>query len=254
MNTLNGASLLASAAAGTLIIINCCKIILNGDRAVRTGLLTLHTTDTTVRACLTGNRTLIVAGALNNNSGRLCEHMNNALRTGLGAKATADTSNGINLCNAVITDVNSILGTNGYTIAVAKTSISTLGISGVSKLCCLTGLDTVVNVLSILCLALTVTSNKGNLLLYVAGSETHDLSNLLCYVSTTGGTEAGIISLSLTESSGIAVTTGEATSTAVCAGKAITNCSNALVYLNSEEGSGKSKNDSANKRDNNKNY
>ena len=47
MYTLNGTYIVAGSAACTLIIINYGKIILNLDCSLGTGLLTLHTTDTT---------------------------------------------------------------------------------------------------------------------------------------------------------------------------------------------------------------
>ena len=255
MNTLYGTCIVASATTCTLIIVNNSKIILNCNCAMRTGLLTLHTADTAVGACLTCNSALVMAGALNNDSAGLGEHVDNALRTGLSTEAATDTSNGINLGNAVLgIDVNSVLGTNLHTVAVTKTSEGTLGVTGEGKLNCLTGLNSVVNVLSVLCLALTVTTNEGNLLNNVACSETHNLCNLSSYVSTTGSTEAGVIGLALGESSGIAVTTGEATSTAVRTGKAITNCSSTLIHLNSEEAGSKGKNDCTNKCNDYENY
>ena len=93
---------MASATACTLRVINSSEIILNLDCSLGTGLLTLHTADTAVGACLTCNSALIVAGALNNDSAGLGEHVNNALRTGLSTEAATDTSNGINLGNAIL--------------------------------------------------------------------------------------------------------------------------------------------------------
>jgi hypothetical protein len=196
-----------------------------------------------------------MAGALNNDSAGLGEHADDALGTGLGTKATTDTSNGVNLSNAVLgIDVNSILGTNSHTIAVTKTSVGTLGVTGIGGLSRLTGLNTVVNVLSVLCLALTVTSNVSYLCSNVTCSETTDLGNLSSNLGAAGNTESRVIALALTESLCITVTARVTASTAVCSGETITNSNNLLVFLNCEEGSGKSKNDSANKRNNNKNY
>lgn len=250
-----GTNLYAGATAGAERIVDGRQVIDNSDRAVRTGLLALHTADTAVGAYLTCNSALIVAGALNNDSAGLGEHVDDALRTGLSTKATTDTSNGINLSNAVLgIDVNSVLRTNSHTITVAETSEGTLSVTGEGKLNCLTGLNSVVNVLSVLCLALAVTTNESNLLSNVACGETHDLCNLSCYVSTTGSTEAGVIGLALGESCGVAVTTREATSTTVRTGKAITNCSSTLIYLNSKEAGSKGKNDCTNKRNDYENY
>ena len=50
----------ARATTGTERVIYGCKIIDNLDSAFRTGLLTLHTTDTTVGAGLSGYCALVV--------------------------------------------------------------------------------------------------------------------------------------------------------------------------------------------------
>ena len=253
MNTLHGTNIVTSSAARTLIIINCGEIILYLDCSLGTGLLTLHTADTAVGASLTGYSSLIVAGALNNNTGGVVNHMNYAVGTGLSTERASDTLGRIDLCNAVFTNVNCVVGTYGNTVTVAKTSEGTLGIAGVRKLSSLTGLDTVVNVLSVLCLALTVTSNVSYLCSNVTCSEANDLTDLLCNVGTTGDTEAGVIALALTESLCITVTTRVTAGTAVCTGKAITNSNNLLIFLNCKECSRNSKNYSTNECDNYKN-
>ena len=248
VNTLNGTYLVTSSATGTLIIIDYREIILNLDGAVRTGLLALHTTDTAVVASLAGNSTLIVAGALNYNASALAKHMNNTVGTGLSTEATADTLNGINLCNAIfLADMNSILRANRYTVAVAKAGVGAGSVARIIELCSLTGLNTVVNVLSVLGLAVSVTSNISNLCLNVACRKSHDLTELSSNVSTAGDTEAGIVALALTESLCVSVTARVAAGTAVCAGETVTNCNDLFIFLNCKEGSSNSKNYCANK-------
>ena len=255
VDTMYGAYVVTSATACTLRVINSSEIILNLDCSLGTGLLTLHTADTTVRAYLTCNSTLIVAGALNDNSGGLVNNVDYVVRTSLCTDAASDTLGRINLCDTTLcVNVNSILGTNLHTVAVAKTSEGTLGVAGEGKLNCLTGLNAVVNVLSVSRTARSVTTNVSNLCNNVACGETHDLCNLSSYVSATGSTEAGVIGLALRESCGVAVTTGESTSTTVRTGKAITNCSSTLINLNSEEASGKGKNDCTYKCNDYENY
>ena len=60
VDTVNGTNLNAGATACAKIVVDARKIILYGDCAVRTGLLTLHTADTTVGAILTGKSALIL--------------------------------------------------------------------------------------------------------------------------------------------------------------------------------------------------
>jgi hypothetical protein len=254
VNTLLRTNILTSATSGTLRIINYSKIILNLDCTVRTGLLTLHTANTAVRTSLVGYSTLIVAGTLNNNSGLFANNVNNVVRTGLFAKTTADTLGRIYVSNTILrVDLDSILRTNCDTVAVAKTSIGTNGITCVRKLCSLTGLDAVVNVLSVLRLAMTVTSNECNLSINVTCSKAHDLTDLSSNVCAAGDTEAGVVTLALTESLSVTVTTGVTASTAVSTGKAITNSNNLLIFLNCKEACSKGKNNSTNKSNQRKN-
>ena len=254
MYTLLGAYLVASTTAGTLLIINYSKVVYNLNCSLGAGLLTLHTADTTVGACLVGYSALIIAGALNNHTGLLAYYMNNAVRTGLSAKTAAYALSRINVCDAVFgIDGNSILGANRDTVAISETSVGTYGIARVRKLCSLTGLNSIVNVLSVLGLAVTVTSNVGDLSVNVASSKTNDLTDLSRNVSATGDTKAGIIALALTESLSITVTARVTASAAVCAGKAITNRNDLLVFLNRKEACGKGKNNSTYKSNQRKN-
>ena len=251
VNTLLGANLLTSSATCTLRVINYGEIILYLDCAVRTGLLTLHTADTAVGASLVGYSTLVMAGALNNNASLFAYNVDNVVGTGLLAKATADTESGIDIRNTVFgIDNDSIVRTNGNTVTVAKTSIAANGVTRVRELCRLTGLNTVVNVLSVLGLAMSVTSNVCNLAFNLACCETHDLCKLSRNVSTAGDTEAGVVGLTFAKSLCISVTTRITASTAVSTGKTVTNSNNLFIFLNCKEGSGNSKN----YRTDNRNY
>ena len=243
VNTLLGAYFLTSAAAGTLGIIDGGEIVLNLDRSVRTGLLTLHTTDTAYGTNLVGNSALIMAGALNDNASIVGNNVNYVIGTGLCTDATTDTLGRIDVSDALLgIDDDSILGAYCNAVAVAETCKGTVTVTGIVKLCSCTGLDAVVNVLSLLGLASAVTAYVRNLGSNVTCCKTHDLAELLCNVSATGSTEAGVIGLALTKSLRISVTSGVAAGTAVCTGKAVTNCNNLLIFLNCEEGSSNGKN------------
>ena len=60
MQAVHGANLNARTATGAERIIYSRKIILNGNSAVRAGLLALHTADTSVSAVFTCRRAFVV--------------------------------------------------------------------------------------------------------------------------------------------------------------------------------------------------
>ena len=97
-----GADLNARAATCAERVIDGREVILYGDSTVRTGLLTLHTSDTANRANLACYSTLIMAGALNKNSGLFADDVDNAIGTSLCTKATTDTLLRINLGDALL--------------------------------------------------------------------------------------------------------------------------------------------------------
>ena len=197
-----------------------------------------------------------MAGALNNNASALLNDVDNVVRTGLSADSTTDTLGRIDVSNAVLgIDADCILRTYCDTVAVTKACEGTSGITCVAHISSRTGLNAVVNELSVFGKAGAVTTNVSDLSLYVACCKTHDLGNLSSNISATGSTKTGVVGFTLTESLCIAVTTGETTSTAVCTGEAITNCKNTLILFNCKECSSKSKKNSTSNSDNsNYNY
>ena len=102
VNTLNGANIVTCATTRTLAVIDGGKVVFNLDCSLRTGLLTLHTSDTANRANLACYSTLIMAGALNKNSGLFADDVDNAIGTSLCTKATTDTLLRINLGDALL--------------------------------------------------------------------------------------------------------------------------------------------------------
>ena len=62
-----GTRISTSSAIGTLFMINYSEIMLNVYCIIWASLLALAATDTTVRACFTGNCTLVVIGAKHGN-------------------------------------------------------------------------------------------------------------------------------------------------------------------------------------------
>ena len=237
VNTLHRASLVTCATTGTLGVVDGCKVVFNLNCALGTNLLALHTTDTTVRAELTNNSALVMAGALNKNSGLLANDVNNAVGTSLSAKATANALLRIDLSDALLSiDNDCALRTNCHTVAVAETSISTVAVAGISaglnsRAC----LNAVVNILSLLGLASAVAGYVCNLCINVAGCKTHDLGELSSNVCSTGSTETGIIGSTLAKSLSVSVASGVTASATVSAGETVTDRNGSLVLLYAEE-------------------
>ena len=76
LDAVNGASLCALTATGAKRIINGGKVVDYLDRAVRAGLLTLHTADTAVRAVFAYQSALIVIGAFDYDASGIIDYVN----------------------------------------------------------------------------------------------------------------------------------------------------------------------------------
>ena len=120
--------------AGTKRIVYSCQIINDLDSSVRTGLLTLHTTDTTVRAGLSCYCTLVVIGAFHHNSSGVVYDLDNIIGTFTSAHSAANAFFWIDVRNAVL-DADSVMWTNAQAIAVSKTSKRTSLVAAVKEVC-----------------------------------------------------------------------------------------------------------------------
>jgi hypothetical protein len=243
MNALYGTNIVTSAATCTLAVIDGSKVVLYLDCSLGTGLLALHTTDTTVGAGLTCYCALIMAGALYYYANGILYEMNDVVRTSLLTKTATDTLLGVDLCDALfLINSDSISGTNVHTVTVAKAGIGALAVARIVDISSKTGVNTVVNELSLLGLARAVAGYVSNLFNNVTCGKSHDLTDLFSNTVTAGNTEAGVVALTLTESLCISVTARVTASTAVCTGEAVTNGNNLFVFLNCKEGSSNGKN------------
>ena len=234
--TLHRTHLVAGSATRTLFVINGSKVINNLNCTLGTGLFTLSAGDTAVKANLTHLSTLVVTRALNDNTRGVVDKMDNVIRTSLGTKSAANALSGVNLGNSLFgIDADCISGANLHTVAVAKAGEGTVTVTRIGHICRGTGLDTVVDVLSLGGVAGAVAGNVCYLLNHVTGRKTHYLTDFSSNTVTTGNTEAGVVGLALGESLCISVTAGETASTAVSAGKTVTNSKSAFVLLNRKE-------------------
>ena len=254
VNTFNRTNLVTISTTCALAVIYGGKIVFNLDCSFGAIFLTLHTAYASVGAYLANLSALVVAGALNNNARGIVNKMNNVVGTSLCTETAANTLSGVNLSDKLLRiDANSITGTHLHTVAVAKAGEGAITVTGEIHICADAGLDSVVNVLSLGGKARAVTSNVSNLLNDVTCSKTHNLTDFGSDTVTTGNTKAGVIGCTLGECLCITVTSGEAASTTVGTGKAITNCKSTLILLNSKEHRGKDEKHCANECNQSKN-
>ena len=90
MQAMYGADLNAFRAARANGVVNDREVVFNLDRAVRTCLLTLHATNTSVGAVLSGHGSFVVIGALNNDLGGVVDELDDVIGAFSDANAAAD--------------------------------------------------------------------------------------------------------------------------------------------------------------------
>ena len=237
VDTMLGTYLYAGATAGAEVIVDGREIILYGDSATGTGLLTLHTADTAVGAILTGENTLILVGALNNNAGGVIDEVDDTVGALAYADAAADTLSGINLCYTVI-DGDSVLRTNHSAVAVAEAGEGTELVTAVRHICGTAGLVSLVVALSGGSLTGAVAGNVSNLFYNVSSLNAEDSGDLLCGIVTAGDTEVGLVGSLFGQSLCVAVAARVSAGATVGAGQTVTDSEGGLVLLNSEEYAG----------------
>ena len=238
VNTVYRADSHTLAAAGAERVIDGGEVILNGNSAVRTGLLTLHTTDTAVGAVLTYSRALIVVGALNNNTGGVIDEVNDTVGTLSYTDAAADTLLGVNSCHTVFNG-DSILRTSHSTVTVAKTSKVTYSVAAVRHVGGKTGLVTLEVKLLVYHVAGAVAGNESNLLDNILSLNAENCRDLLSGAVTAGNAVVGLGRGLVSQRLSIGVTAGEAAGAAVGAGQTLTDSYGGFILLYREEYSGK---------------
>ena len=250
MDRSNGTSINASAAACALGVVEKGKVLVHSDRAVRASTCALGASDTAVGAHLAGKSTLVVVGTSDSNDGAILLHLDGAVRTGLRAKTATGAEARNDLCYAVV-DEDRIIGANRST--VAKTNAGKgANVFAFPMLCGFaTSLEAVAEVLFVLLgsFASTVTSNVSKELDSLACLDTEDGCDLLRSGVTAGNAKIGFGDLALGESTCIAVTSAVTASTAVSAGKSITDGEELFVLLNTKKNVRNGKYDRANDSD-----
>ena len=234
VDAMHGTSLNARATACAKVVVDGSEVILNGDCAVGTGLLALHTADTAVLTVLTYVSTLIIVGAFNDNAYGIVEKVDNAVGTLTNADATADTLLGINASYAVL-DSDSVLGADSHAVTVSKTGEGAELVSTVRHISGQAGLNALIFVLLLVDAAGTVAGYESNLFYNVLCLNAEDGSNLLCGIVTAGNTEIGLVGSLFRKSLSVSVASGVAASATVSAGETVTDRNGSLVLLNGEE-------------------
>ena len=236
MDRADGTSVNAGAAARALGVIEERKVLVHSDRAVGAGACTLGASDTAVGTHFTGDSALIVVRASDRDDGALLLHLDGLMRTGLGAKSTARAEARDDLCYAVVNE-DRVIGTNRCAVAETDAGEGT-DVFALPMLCRLTaGGEAVAEVLFILLgsLAGTVTADVSKELDSLAGLDTEDGCDLLRRGIAAGNAEIGFGDLALGESTCIAVASAVAASTAVSAGKSITDRKELFILLDAEK-------------------
>ena len=164
-------------AAGTKRIVYSCQIVNDFDSSVRTGLLTLHTTNTTVRADLSCYCALVVIGAFHHNSSGVVYDLDNIIGTFTSTHSAANAFFWIDVSNTVL-DADSVMRTNAQAIAVSKTSKRTSLVTAVKEVCHDAAFRTVVIKLVLDRVARSRTSNESYLLNNVLSRHAENRSDL----------------------------------------------------------------------------
>ena len=234
----------ALSATGAEGVIDGCKIVLYLDGSVGAGLLALHASDTAVGADLTGNRALVVVGALNCNLYGIVDQLDDMVGAGSCADTSTDTLLRIDICN-VVYDADSVLRTYINAVAVSEAGVDTGLVSGISKVCGETATKSLIVELSGGSVAGAVAGNVCNLFHNVLSLNAESVGNTLSGIVSTGDAEVGLSLLAFAESLGVTVAAAIAAGSAVCAGEAVSDCYGGFVFLNAEEYGGKGKKYSA---------
>lgn len=120
-DALHRTSLVTRSAARTLFVIDGCNVIHNGNSTVRTSLLALTTSNTSVSALLSRCRTAVVTRAAYGNGRISGNEGDDMLRTSLHTLSARDTLRRIHSCNTVC-NADCTGGTYGGAIAASETS------------------------------------------------------------------------------------------------------------------------------------
>jgi len=234
MYALLGAGLSTFAAAYALALIDVSKVIGNGDSLVLAGLNALHAADAACLASLHSLCALLLVVAHYKQLVVSRNNLDNVIGAGLSAKSAADAGIRINVSNAVL-NIDSILGANLSAVAETHASEGAGSLAAEQDLGSLAGFHALILILIGGVITGTVASYNCDHGDNVACIETEQSADALGSVSAAGNTEVSSGLIAGDKSLSVRVTAGIAAGTAVSAGQALTNRSEALIYRNRHE-------------------
>ena len=248
-DALLGACIGTETATDAEGLIDACEEVCNGDSAVGTSLLALHTADAACLTNLHSSGTLIVVAAVNSDSSSLGNDLDDLVRTGLGAESAADASSGIDMSDTVF-DADSVLGTYSSAVTKAETAVGTSALTAKEHFSGLAGSGAAILILILSLVAGTAAahvSSHGNNFpaLYAENS-----CDVLSSVSAAGNTKVSSNTFAGNKSLSVSIASGKSACATVCAGQALTNGAKSLVNRNSHNLGCDGKKNSAYKTDN----
>ena len=190
LHAARGTNVVANAASLTLIIINLCQIIRDGDGIVGASLLTLHAADAGVLTVLASISALFGVAAHDHGLSLLRDHGNDLLGADDHAHAASEATGGIYVGDTVL-QANGVGGAGLGAVAQAEASEAAGIGAAVEHRSALTGGDAVVGSLLGGSLTVAVAMDECH---EIGGSlylDTQDLAQLLGGGFSTGNAQVG---------------------------------------------------------------
>lgn len=238
MNTFYRANLAASTAINTFFIVYRSEIVFYDYCARGAGFFAFSASYTAVLAKDSNLSAFIVVVAGNCHARGISYKVNYAVRAFLHAKSATDAFSRVYCRDTLVVYANSISRTNLGAVAVAEAGKRAVVIAGVVEICGFAGFRTVVVVFFLFGKAKTVAGNVSDLLNNVFCACAHNFRNFCGSSVTAGNAQIAFFFYTLGKSLSVSITSGEAASTAVCAGKHVADGERAFVLFNTEIGRG----------------
>ena len=220
----------AFAAANAFAVIDGCNIVRNGNCAKLTGLFTFFAADTADRTGLLGYSALVLAGAQHCNSGCSRNNPDNLLGACLCAQAAANTLFIVNNGNALV-ETDGIVGTNLCTISQPEASKDTASAATIVNLSSSAAGNAVIFTSRGCLFAIAIAADNRNLFFDIRSLNAQNLTDLLGHSVTTGHAQVGP-GAGFKQCTCITVTAAEAASAAICAGQAVSDGRQPLIFFN----------------------
>lgn len=217
-------------------MIDGCKSVDNGDCFRRAVFLAFHTADTAVFAFLADNCAFFMVGTGDDCFFCFGNKRNDMVGTFAYAKSAAAAFSRVNVCNAVY-NADCIVGTDGCTVAAAKTAIKTGAFAAVKHFCGCAGIKSLIDFFINLFVTVAAAMYErgkgfGSLSFYAK-----DFADCIGGFLTAGAAKVCFGAGDFGKSFCISITAGKTACTAVCTGKAFANfCFDGVNFYSHEVG------------------